>query len=203
MLKLVKDVKPCGSSGLISVASGLISVAIQGLKFFNLLQPDVAIFGQKDAMQCVVIARMLEDCAGFLVQRVPGATGDVLLLRFLYPKILTTSWSTECCFECQMLRLEERVQKDHPKNETGSLDALAVYSCVTLSRSEQLGHQYTCPRIVRLSLQKPNSSFRSGMLRVLTTPTTPTVYVSRCCESTLIYSCSDIHRSSILSYFGA
>ena len=84
MLKLDTDVKPCGSSGL-------ISVAIQGLKFFNLLQPDVAIFGQKDAMQCVVIARMLEDCAGFLVQRVPGATGDVLLLRFLYPKILTTS----------------------------------------------------------------------------------------------------------------
>ena len=32
-----------------------------GLKFFNLVQPDVVIFGQKDAMQCVVIARMLED----------------------------------------------------------------------------------------------------------------------------------------------
>eukprot|EP00435_Cladocopium_sp_Y103_P016051 s896_g4.t1 len=36
-------------------------VATVCLKFFNLLQPDVAIFGQKDAMQCVVIARMLED----------------------------------------------------------------------------------------------------------------------------------------------
>ncbi|CAK9112410.1 3-methyl-2-oxobutanoate hydroxymethyltransferase (Ketopantoate hydroxymethyltransferase) (KPHMT) [Durusdinium trenchii] len=36
-------------------------VATVCLKFFNLVQPDVAIFGQKDAMQCVVIARMLED----------------------------------------------------------------------------------------------------------------------------------------------
>lgn len=36
-------------------------VATVCLKFFNLLQPDVAIFGQKDAMQCVIIARMLED----------------------------------------------------------------------------------------------------------------------------------------------
>ncbi|CAE7348659.1 panB [Symbiodinium natans] len=36
-------------------------VATVCLKFFNLVQPDVVIFGQKDAMQCVVIARMLED----------------------------------------------------------------------------------------------------------------------------------------------
>jgi len=36
-------------------------VATVCLKFFNLVQPDVVVFGQKDAMQCVVIARMLED----------------------------------------------------------------------------------------------------------------------------------------------
>ncbi|CAE8623210.1 unnamed protein product [Polarella glacialis] len=36
-------------------------VATVCLKLFNLCDPHVAIFGQKDAMQCVVIARMLED----------------------------------------------------------------------------------------------------------------------------------------------
>jgi len=36
-------------------------VATVCLKLFNLCQPDVVIFGQKDAMQCVVISRMLED----------------------------------------------------------------------------------------------------------------------------------------------
>eukprot|EP00443_Scrippsiella_acuminata_P069262 CAMPEP_0115392196 /NCGR_PEP_ID=MMETSP0271-20121206/11097_1 /TAXON_ID=71861 /ORGANISM="Scrippsiella trochoidea, Strain CCMP3099" /LENGTH=756 /DNA_ID=CAMNT_0002815771 /DNA_START=23 /DNA_END=2294 /DNA_ORIENTATION=+ len=36
-------------------------VATVCLKLFNLCQPDVVIFGQKDAMQCAVIARMLQD----------------------------------------------------------------------------------------------------------------------------------------------
>lgn len=36
-------------------------VATVCLKLFNLTQPDVAVFGQKDAMQCAVIMRMLED----------------------------------------------------------------------------------------------------------------------------------------------
>eukprot|EP00444_Apocalathium_aciculiferum_P014486 CAMPEP_0183470636 /NCGR_PEP_ID=MMETSP0370-20130417/156643_1 /TAXON_ID=268820 /ORGANISM="Peridinium aciculiferum, Strain PAER-2" /LENGTH=551 /DNA_ID=CAMNT_0025663173 /DNA_START=1 /DNA_END=1656 /DNA_ORIENTATION=- len=36
-------------------------VATVCLKLFNLCQPDVVIFGQKDAMQCIVITRMLED----------------------------------------------------------------------------------------------------------------------------------------------
>eukprot|EP00930_Biecheleria_cincta_P034508 TRINITY_DN23847_c0_g1_i1.p1 TRINITY_DN23847_c0_g1~~TRINITY_DN23847_c0_g1_i1.p1 ORF type:complete len:804 (+),score=167.84 TRINITY_DN23847_c0_g1_i1:83-2413(+) len=36
-------------------------VATVCLKLFNLCKPDAVIFGQKDAMQCVVISRMLED----------------------------------------------------------------------------------------------------------------------------------------------
>lgn len=36
-------------------------VATVCLKLFNLCTPDAVIFGQKDAMQCVVISRMLED----------------------------------------------------------------------------------------------------------------------------------------------
>jgi len=36
-------------------------VATVCLKLFNLCQPDVVVFGQKDAMQCAVIARMLQD----------------------------------------------------------------------------------------------------------------------------------------------
>jgi len=36
-------------------------VATVCLKLFNLCQPDVAVFGQKDAMQCAVISRMLQD----------------------------------------------------------------------------------------------------------------------------------------------
>mmetsp|Transcript_30291 Transcript_30291/g.95544 ORF Transcript_30291/g.95544 Transcript_30291/m.95544 type:complete len:614 (-) Transcript_30291:44-1885(-) len=36
-------------------------VATVCLKLFNLCQPDVVVFGQKDAMQCAVISRMLED----------------------------------------------------------------------------------------------------------------------------------------------
>jgi len=36
-------------------------VATVCLKLFNICQPDVVVFGQKDAMQCVVIRRMLED----------------------------------------------------------------------------------------------------------------------------------------------
>lgn len=38
-----------------------MGVATVCLKLFNLCQPDTVIFGQKDAMQCTVIARMLED----------------------------------------------------------------------------------------------------------------------------------------------
>lgn len=36
-------------------------VATVCLKLFNVCQPDVVVFGQKDAMQCAVIAHMLED----------------------------------------------------------------------------------------------------------------------------------------------
>jgi pantoate--beta-alanine ligase len=36
-------------------------VATVCLKLFNLCQPDVVVFGQKDAMQCAVIANMLDD----------------------------------------------------------------------------------------------------------------------------------------------
>jgi len=36
-------------------------VATVCLKLFNLCEPDVVVFGQKDAMQCAVIANMLED----------------------------------------------------------------------------------------------------------------------------------------------
>merc|ERR1719291_540545 len=36
-------------------------VATVCLKLFNICQPDVVVFGQKDAMQCVVIRRMSED----------------------------------------------------------------------------------------------------------------------------------------------
>lgn len=43
-------------------------VATVCLKLFNLSQPDVVVFGQKDAMQCAVIARMLEDL--FLTPRI-------------------------------------------------------------------------------------------------------------------------------------
>lgn len=36
-------------------------VATVCLKLFNTCQPDVVVFGQKDAMQCAVISRMLQD----------------------------------------------------------------------------------------------------------------------------------------------
>merc|ERR1711862_340194 len=36
-------------------------VATVCLKLFNICEPDVVVFGQKDAMQCVVISRMLSD----------------------------------------------------------------------------------------------------------------------------------------------
>lgn len=72
---LAKELYPTGSPGGTMVVPHFVEgkseaadrphffsgVATVCLKFFNLLQPDVAIFGQKDAMQCVVIARMLED----------------------------------------------------------------------------------------------------------------------------------------------
>ena len=78
--------------------------AIQGLKFFNLLQPDVAIFGQKDAMQCVVIARMLEDCACFFGATDWGCTSSLILALEDSHHIM--KHFSECCCEKQMLRLE-------------------------------------------------------------------------------------------------
>eukprot|EP00931_Biecheleriopsis_adriatica_P027913 TRINITY_DN166_c0_g1_i1.p1 TRINITY_DN166_c0_g1~~TRINITY_DN166_c0_g1_i1.p1 ORF type:complete len:788 (+),score=176.46 TRINITY_DN166_c0_g1_i1:76-2439(+) len=50
-----------GKSEAIDRPTHFIGVATVCLKLFNLCEPDVAIFGQKDAMQCVVISRMLED----------------------------------------------------------------------------------------------------------------------------------------------
>lgn len=43
--------RPCHFTGVATVC----------LKLFNLCEPHVAVFGQKDAMQCAVIGRMLED----------------------------------------------------------------------------------------------------------------------------------------------
>jgi len=36
-------------------------VAVVVLKFFNIVAPDVAVFGQKDAQQCIIIKRMVKD----------------------------------------------------------------------------------------------------------------------------------------------
>lgn len=69
------DMYPGGSPGGVVVTPSFVEgkneaacrpfhfsgVATVCLKLFNLCRPDVAIFGQKDAMQCVVISRMLED----------------------------------------------------------------------------------------------------------------------------------------------
>ena len=60
-LRWWKKMRYIHDDGFMEIACWLILATTWGLKFFNLLQPDVAIFGQKDAMQCVVIARMLED----------------------------------------------------------------------------------------------------------------------------------------------
>lgn len=50
-----------GKSEAASRPTHFMGVATVCLKLFNLCEPDVAVFGQKDAMQCAVIARMLED----------------------------------------------------------------------------------------------------------------------------------------------
>ncbi|MBK5259146.1 MAG: pantoate--beta-alanine ligase [Thermoanaerobaculia bacterium] len=72
-LPSVDDMYPAGSTTLISV--GAISRPLEGerrpghfegvatvvMKLFNIVQPDLAVFGRKDAQQCAVIERMVRD----------------------------------------------------------------------------------------------------------------------------------------------
>lgn len=72
-LPSVEDVYPPGASTLVeeSLVSGPLCGAMRPghftgvttvvLKLFNLVQPHVAVFGQKDAQQCAVIERMVRD----------------------------------------------------------------------------------------------------------------------------------------------
>jgi len=50
-----------GKSEAASRPTHFTGVATVCLKLFNLCEPHVAVFGQKDAMQCAVIGQMLED----------------------------------------------------------------------------------------------------------------------------------------------
>lgn len=72
-LPSVEDMYPPGASTFVeeSMVSGPLcgaerpghfrGVTTVVLKLFNLVQPDVAVFGQKDAQQCAVIERMVRD----------------------------------------------------------------------------------------------------------------------------------------------
>lgn len=72
-LPSVEDMYPTGASTLVeeSMVSGPLCGAMRPghftgvttvvLKLFNLVQPHVALFGQKDAQQCAVIERMVRD----------------------------------------------------------------------------------------------------------------------------------------------
>lgn len=50
-----------GKSEAASRPHHFLGVATVCLKLFNICEPDVVVFGQKDAMQCTVISRMLKD----------------------------------------------------------------------------------------------------------------------------------------------
>ncbi len=72
-LPSVEDMYPAGATTLISV--GAVSRPLEGerrpghfegvatvvMKLFNIVQPDLAVFGRKDAQQCAVIERMVRD----------------------------------------------------------------------------------------------------------------------------------------------
>jgi pantoate--beta-alanine ligase len=72
-LPSVDEIYPPGSTttvGVSSVAEPLegerrpghfVGVATVVMKFFNIVQPDLAVFGRKDAQQCAVIERMVRD----------------------------------------------------------------------------------------------------------------------------------------------
>ncbi|MBJ3786338.1 pantoate--beta-alanine ligase [Devosia sediminis] len=72
-LPTVEDMYPTGASTLVeeSMVSGPLCGAMRPghftgvttvvLKLFNMVQPHVAVFGQKDAQQCAVIERMVRD----------------------------------------------------------------------------------------------------------------------------------------------
>lgn len=72
-LPLVDEIYPAGSTTTVTVSSvaeplegdrrpgHFVGVATVVLKLFNIVQPDIAVFGRKDAQQCAVIDRMVRD----------------------------------------------------------------------------------------------------------------------------------------------
>ncbi len=121
-------------------------------KLFNIIQPDIALFGQKDAQQAVVIKRMVADLHMPLkIQVCPTVREDDGLAISSRNKYLTPQERKDAPL------LYESLQKAKQLIETGTTDAEKIITEMKkiLSRSEMLQPEYV--EIVNAETLQPKS----------------------------------------------
>jgi pantoate--beta-alanine ligase len=115
-------------------------VATVVMKFFNIVSPHIAVFGQKDAQQVVVLKRMVEDLNGpvtiIVEPTVREADGLAMSSRNRY---LTDNERSQAALLHEGLRAADRLYSSGERSASRLLDAIrSVYGEATLFAPEYI-----------------------------------------------------------------